>query len=192
LGSTKDAFASYIQFKDFQLPIYKRIFFDLRGSAGRYHDLRVYEVGNPNFLNSAAAGTNDSNDDNYIEGTGWNNWVELEIKYLLPVGSSRGNPVKTYVLERGLLVSGATGGDLYNPFKSGRTFVKLKLFYHERWYEIDEANTRIYTNGIDLKLEHDNRDFPDNPAQGSLQSLAIQRDFGWFNSDESWTVPSPI
>lgn len=188
LGSTRDAFASYIQFKDFQLPIYKRIFFNLRATSGRYHNLRSYNEDNPNSTLAAVAGTNDSSDDDYQEGTGWDNWADLEVKYVLPIGSGRGNPINTYVLDRGLLVSGATGGDIYHPMKSGRSFIKFRFFYHERWFEIDEANNRYYSNGIDLKLEHDNRDFPDNPSKGSLQSLSIQRDFGWFNSDDTWTV----
>jgi outer membrane translocation and assembly module TamA len=36
-------------------------------------------------------------------------------------------------------------------------------------------------------LEHDNTDFPRNPSRGSRQVVNVHRDFGWFDSDDSWT-----
>ena len=44
------------------------------------------------------------------------------------------------------------------------------------------------TNGIELSLFHDNRDFKLNPSRGSALRLKFTRDFGWFDSSDSWTV----
>jgi len=41
---------------------------------------------------------------------------------------------------------------------------------------------------LKLTAIYDNRDFPTNPEKGSLLKLRLWRDFGWFDSDDSWTV----
>ncbi len=43
------------------------------------------------------------------------------------------------------------------------------------------------TNGLEFWLEHDNTDFPRNPSRGSKQVFNVFRDFGWLDSDASWT-----
>ncbi|MEJ2178575.1 MAG: hypothetical protein P8Y12_11675 [Gammaproteobacteria bacterium] len=43
------------------------------------------------------------------------------------------------------------------------------------------------TNGLELVIDHDNTDFSRNPSRGSRQKFTLTRDFGWFDSSNSWT-----
>ena len=93
-----------------------------------------------------------------------------------------------YELVDGLPVGGFTGARSLNPLASGRAFVDFRPFYRSQQSDGDDISTTISTNGIDLGLTWDNRDFPTNPARGQSVSLAWSRDFGAFNSSEAWTV----
>jgi outer membrane protein assembly factor BamA len=44
------------------------------------------------------------------------------------------------------------------------------------------------TNGVDITLNWDNRDFFTNPSAGQSLKLRWSRDFGWFDSMSSWTT----
>jgi len=107
---------------------------------------------------------------------------------LLPIGHGKDQIITTQVVDRGLLVDGATGGESWNPFVSGRTYFEMKPFY--RWQEVDsdEVRENVRTNGIELSLFRDNRDFKLNPSTGSALRLKFNRDFGWLDSSNSWTV----
>ena len=75
-----------------------------------------------------------------------------------------------------------------NPLESGRSFVDLRPFYRSQEIDGDDLSTTISTNGVDLGLTWDNRDFPPNPARGQSVTLGVSRDFGLFDSSDSWTV----
>jgi outer membrane protein assembly factor BamA len=45
----------------------------------------------------------------------------------------------------------------------------------------------VKTNGLDSSLFLDNRDFASNPSKGFGLRGKVSRDFGWFNSSDSWT-----
>lgn len=102
-----------------------------RPSAGQ--DIYVGPDGNPDFPDERA-GSNDSDKDNFIEGDGWDNFFRLRFKYLLPIGHGKDTIINTYVVDRGMLKSGATGAKSWNPMTSGRTYFELLPFY--RWQEI--------------------------------------------------------
>lgn len=63
----------------------------------------------------------------------------------------------------GLAVGGLTGVRSLNPLESGRSFVDLRPFYRAQEIDGDDLSTTISTNGVDLGLDWDNRDFPPNP-----------------------------
>jgi len=46
----------------------------------------------------------------------------------------------------------------------------------------------VKTNGLEVSLFRDNRDFKINPSTGSALRLKGQRDFGLLDSSNSWTV----
>ncbi len=82
--------------------------------------------------NPVPAGSNDSSADDYIEAEGISNWLELDFRYVLDIGSAKYNPVHIYTLSNGLLVGGASGGEVFNPYKSGRSYIQTTLFHHDR------------------------------------------------------------
>ncbi|HET8728492.1 MAG TPA: BamA/TamA family outer membrane protein, partial [Alphaproteobacteria bacterium] len=83
---------------------------------------------------------------------------------------------------------GFTGARSLDPFESGRTFVDVRPFYRSQEIDGDDVSTTVNTNGVDFGLTWDNRDFPSNPARGQSVRLGLSRDFGAFDSADSWTV----
>lgn len=172
---------------DTKLPFGERLFLDTRVSLSKFDEFESYVDGNPRFPNERA-GSNESHEDNFIEGDGEDDYVQLKLKYLLPLGHARDNAINTYVLDRGLLVEGATGGESFNPFKSGRTYVELEAFYRRQDVDGVFAESKERTNGLKLSLRYDNRDFAVNPSRGNMLRLSVTRDFESFDSTGSWTA----
>ncbi|MBW1742630.1 MAG: BamA/TamA family outer membrane protein [Deltaproteobacteria bacterium] len=187
LGSTNESYATYLVFMDFQIPFFRRLFIDFKGSAGYFTDQRDYAGFNPDFPGERG-GSNNSSADNYVQSEGQDDWFELYFKYLLPIGHGRSAPINTYTLDQGLMVSGGTGGDIWNPLKSGRTNIEVMTFGRTRSWLVEDARKEGSTSGMQYALEYDNRDFRSNPSKGSLQRLALTRDFGLFESISPSTV----
>ncbi len=177
----------YIAGSDIRIPIGERLYLDSLLSSGDYSRLRSYTPGNPLF-NFEMAGSNDSHDKNFIQGSGTDNLMDLKFKYLLPLGAGRHDALNTYTLSRGILVEGATGGEIWNPLSSGRSFVEVMPFYRNRdWQTVLGRRGKFRTSGIRLSLEYDNRDLPANPSKGSRQLISVTRDAGSFDSTDTWT-----
>ena len=123
---------------DYKLPWFDRLYFSVIGSAGYYPRQRAYteinRTGNEND-----AGGNDSHESDYIEEAGDDNWFEYKFEYVLPIGSMRNKSVAEYHLKDGLLTSGATGGDFWNPLKTGVTVLLLKQSNHYQNYSTPEG-----------------------------------------------------
>lgn len=186
LVTTNDSEALFLALLDYQVPFAKRLFVDFMGSFARYTDQRAYTGFRPEYPGEHA-GSNDSDADNYIRGSGNDHWYELEFQYLLPIGQGSNSVINTYVLKNGLLVDGQTGGDIWNPMLSGRTRFGLSLFDRHRTI-VDQSGEAVGdSNGTIISLEYDNRDFSVNPTKGSLQKLTIKEDFG-INSSGQWFV----
>jgi hypothetical protein len=186
-GSNGSALA-FLMARDLKIPFTQRLFLDAVVSTGYFKDADIYTEGNPDFPNERA-GSNDSNKDDYVESDGgWDNFFRLRFKYLLPIGNGKDEIITTQVVDRGLLVDGATGGESWNPFVSGRTYFEMKPFYRLQQIDGDDVQEDVKTNGLEISLFRDNRDFKLNPSKGSALRLKFQRDFGWFDSTNSWTV----
>lgn len=174
--------------QDLRLPWLKRLFIDPIVSVGYFNDNKAYIDGNPRFPNQQA-GSNLSSDRNYVDGDGLDSFARSRFKYLLPIGSGRETIIPDYQLDEGLLVGGATGATAPNPLASGRTFFSLRPFYRNQ--QIDSADIdkdEFRTNGLDVQLFWDNRDYPINPSRGQGVRVQVSRDFGVLDSDESWTA----
>jgi outer membrane protein assembly factor BamA len=105
------------------------------------------------------------------------------------MGAVRDNPIVTQVVDRGILVSGATGGEAWNPWTSGVTLIRLQPFSRQQIVDSPDVTTdQIRTTGLTTGLAYDNRDFEPNPAHGSYQRLGFSRDFGVPNSTATWSV----
>jgi hypothetical protein len=175
--------------KDLRLSFSRRLFIDPIAQVGYFNDAKSYTDGNPQFANEQA-GTNDSSEDNYVEGDGWDNYFRIRFKYLLPIGTSADQVFNTVELEKGLIKSDKTMPTSWNPLVSGDTNLQLTPFY--RWQQIsgDDLDTDLKTNGLKYELFRDNRDFIASPSRGSALLLALTQDYGWFDSSDSWTTVS--
>ncbi len=185
-GDTGSA-TGFLAAEDLQVPRWKRLFIDPIFSLGYYNDADTYVDGNPDFAGERA-GTNDSNKDNFVTGSGSDVFSRVRFKYLLPIGHGRNQVVPDYSFRDGFLVSGATGGLSLNPFESGRSFFEIRPFHRALVSDGDDFDGELRTNGLDFVYFWDNRDFPVNPTKGVGLKLQYSRDFGWFDSTDSWTV----
>ena len=131
IGGTNDTIALYFLARNVRSPFFDRLFLDPDFSVGTFGTIESYADGNPNFPDERA-GSNDSDEDNFVDGDGDDYFFRLKFKYLLPIGHGRDQIIRAYGLDRGLLVSGATGGISWNPLVSGRTYFEMKPFY--RWF----------------------------------------------------------
>ena len=187
LGTTNESWGLFFVGTSLHLPGAKRLFLDFSASLGQYTDLRDYIDGNPEYPDSRA-GSNDSEPNDFISGEGTYNWLVLNFKYVLPIGHARQSAIANYALDRGILVSGATGAESWNPLRSGRTLLQLEPFMIERTFDIPEDLNGGRTNGLAFSVLHDNRDFSPNPSRGTTTTLKLARDFGQFGSTSSWTT----
>lgn len=174
-----------------------RFFIDSFLLLDHFTDQRFY-LGQDIDPGKPRAGSNDSDEENYVTGVSDEVTLTATLKYRLPIGNLKDDPVATYRLYRGLLESGPQGGDTWNPLTSGQTTLAAKFFYTYRdlsefvfnQRENDPINEELFskTNGLEFWLEHDNTDFPRNPSKGSRQLLKATSDFGWGESNDSWTT----
>jgi hypothetical protein len=178
----------FLMGRDLQMPFWDRLFLDAIVQAGYFQDLDLYVNGNRDFPDERA-GSNDSDEDNFVESDGtWDTFFRLRFKYLLPFGHGRDTIIATQVVDQGMLVEGATGGETWNPFESGLTYLEMQPFYRLQQVDSDDVREDVKTNGLEASLFYDNRDFRFNPSEGSAIRLKLTRDFGWFDSSDSWTV----
>ena len=187
MAGTRTAAMGFLLGRDIRLPISERLFLDPIVSMGYFGENESYTDGNPDFPDERA-GSNDSDKKNFIEGEGWDNLYRLRFKYLLPMGQGKDNIINRYVLDNGMLISGATGGESWNPFVSGRTYIEFSPFYRWQQVDTDDQKVDLKTNGVEFSLFWDNRDFYINPSSGNGLRLGASRDFGWFDSSNSWTI----
>ncbi len=177
----------FVMAQDLRIPGMDRLFIDPMLSLGRYGSADAYIDGNPAFAGQRA-GTNTSDSDNFVTGNVDDTFSRVRFRYLLPIGHGRDQVIPEYEVRDGLLVSGATGGTSLNPLESGRSFVAIRPFQRSLDIDSDDFTGDIRTNGVDLIFFWDNRDFPYNPSDGNGVRLQVSRDFGFFDSSDSWTV----
>ncbi len=148
-------------------------------------------------------GSHGSPVDDFMAGPGETSYFDGFVKYTLPIGDGRDNVVAHYKTNDGVLTGPPSGAREWNPKTSGRTLFTIKPFYQRRTLQITDDNIVQFpsilgltvgdmidheTNGIELALAYDNRDFMTNPSRGSYQRVAVARDFGWLDSFNKWTV----
>lgn len=187
LTTTNDSNALFLSLRDYQLPFAKRVFIEFIGSYAYYTDQRVYTGFNPGYPGEHG-GSNDSSDENFLRGSGDDQWYDLKFKYLLPIGYGENKIINTFRLKHGLLVDGQTGGDVWNPMISGRTNFELSVFSRYRTILEESGENVGNSEGITASLEYDNRDFYVNPTKGSLQKITVKHDFGVLEGTDNWSV----
>lgn len=145
-----------------------------------------------NNQSEAKAGSNDSDQDDFVSGVSDEVTLNFTLRYPLAIGNSVDSPISIYTLDEGLIMPDApVGGKEWNPLTSGRTEAATRFFYTYRDlsdYDTENSEQLVAeTNGLEFWLEYDNTDFPRNPSYGSRQQIKLSRDFGWFDSSNTWT-----
>ena len=173
-----------------------RSFLDTFVLASHFTDQRFYGDYDQD-PDEPRAGSNDSDKDDFITGTSDERTLEMTYKYRLPIGGIKDDPIALYRVEGGLLKSGPRGGEDWNPMASGQVTFGTRFFFTDRdledftegpnGEEVIEEQLLSRTSGLTFWLEYDNTDFPRNASRGSRQLLVIGRDFGWFDSSNTWT-----
>ncbi|HEY8751710.1 MAG TPA: BamA/TamA family outer membrane protein, partial [Tepidisphaeraceae bacterium] len=191
LGSSNGTYGGSFGEDDLQLNPVSRLFLDSKFGYILDRDYKAHVNGNRRFVQQAA-GTNDSGEKNYFIDQAGDAFASLTFRYLLPIGGGRNTVINHYVLKDGILVSGATGGHGWNPFKTGRTYLQLTPFVEDISLDTPVERRRrdqlhFDENGIRFGVVYDNTDFPLNPSSGNVTKIILSRDFGWFESSESWT-----
>jgi hypothetical protein len=187
-GSTDGTYGFSLGYDDLQLSPIDRLFLDVQVGYFQDQSYRAYIDGNPAYVGQPA-GINDSSRHNYFTKHANDIYAHLTFKYLLPIGNGwDGSPVAHYTLEDGILKKGATGGRGWNPLATGRTYLQLTPFVENLSLDTPQS-TDFHTdeNGLRFGVVYDNTDFPLNPSCGNVTKFTLSRDFGWFESSQSWT-----
>ena len=199
-GTSNSSFGLFGGMTNLQLS--KRLFFSpmagfMSNDQQRFYGDFGYVIGG-----TPPSGSNDSDKDNFVFGSGIDSYLHLTFRYVLPIGAGGGEQPHRYTTNQGLLADGSTQLGNWNPGKSGRTFIVFRPFYQRRTLDVTDENIDSFppsfpvevgeeadfsTNGIKLGIEYDNTDFITNPSRGSLTKLNVHRDFGAFDSLNSWT-----
>jgi hypothetical protein len=175
---------------DIQLPLSERLFIDSMFMFSDWDEVDTYQSGNPDFPDEVA-GSNDSDEDNFITATGDDIFGQLTLRYLFPIGQGRTSPIHHFRLEDWLLMQdSAAGGGGWNPFKSGRTTFEFRPFYRDQDFEGEDTGKsfRNKTAGVKLALEYNNTDWYNNPTHGSVSKITVARDWGMLDESPTWTA----
>jgi hypothetical protein len=174
---------------DYQLPIGQRLFFTTFGSIGHYPRLRAFsEV--PRTTDPKRAGANDSDENDFIEEEGDDNWWDVKLEYVLPIGSMKHSSMAEYQLKNGLLTSGASGGGPWNPLEGGVSVLVLRQFNRHQEFNTASGTIEGTIHPVEFGLLYNNTDFFSNPSRGSSQYLSYTQDFGWGESEVKWNFLS--
>jgi hypothetical protein len=186
LGSSNGTYGGSFGEDDLQLKPINRLFLDSKFGYILDRNYKAYVSGKRRVAREPA-GTNDSSQrDHFIDQAG-DVFAHLTFRYLLPIGGGRNTIINDYYLKDGILVSGATGGHGWNPLTTGRTYLQFTPFVEDLALEQPDRTIHRDENGIRFGLVYDNSDFPLNPSSGNISRITLSRDFGWFESSESWT-----
>lgn len=190
MGSSNGSYGAYFGGVNFLTPGTERLFYDPLFGVSRYTEMRSYQ-GRPADVTQfdTDPGTNESDPDDFISNKGWDIFGELRFRYLLPIGHAKNETVHTHYMDRGLISDGFTGGEAFNPLTSGRSYIRFNPFFRSKEFDEDKGDDLFSaTNGLELGLEWDNRNFIASPSKGERFKFQVARDFGWLNSDSSYTT----
>ncbi len=187
LVGTDDAYIGFLGMWDLRILNSERFFLSVLGSLGEYPAQRAY-VNVPRPQGEVYAGSNDSDKDDYFSDSGSDNWLDFKLEYVLPIGNSAATAMQRYKLKDGILQSGASGGETWNPMAGGVTSIMLKQYNRYQSMKLDPPlGKKDYTvHPLRFSLYYNNTDFYTNPSTGSSQYLAYTRDFAWMESETEW------
>ena len=185
-GSVEGAVGLFLGMWDYRPSFAERFFFGAQGMVGHYPEQRAYTsiTFEPNVTRR---GSNDSGENQYGEDSGYDNWTDFRLEYVLPMGSARNDALQHYRIKGGMLQSAPVGGASWNPLENGVTTLLLRQYNRYRSFELDEGDVDATEHPVQLALSYDNTDYPVNPSTGSSQYIGVTHDFGWLESPDDWT-----
>ncbi len=167
-----------------RVPYTDRLFFSYLAMRSYYPNQRLYINGDNDSVQDLDPNNGDLTP---LQTQGWNNWTNIDLRYVLPLGDSKNEVLPVIETMRGLAVNrDHIGGG--NPFETGQTTIGLKPFY--QLWSADKLNpeAQVATNGLKFYLEHDNTDYPDNPSRGYSFRVQYAHDFGFGESAQEWNT----
>ena len=161
----------------------KRMFLSFLGNYAYYPNQRIYLEGSNDSVRNIDSGSID----NYtpFQTQGYNNWAQLDFRYVIPIGEGAKNTIPIIKLRHGIAVNRDEFGN-QAPFITGQTIFGTELFYNKLTADKFTDDPALKTNGLRVYLEHDNTDYPDNPSRGYNMKVKASMDFGLLNSSQSW------
>jgi len=185
-GSAEGAVGLFLGMWDYRPSFANRFFFGAQGMVGHYPTQRAYtELSfEPNV---PRPGSNDSGENQYGEDSGYDNWTDFKLEYVLPFGSARNDALQHYRIKGGLLQSAPVGGATWNPLENGVTTLLLRQYNRYRSFELDQGDIDATEHPVQLAISYDNTNYPANPSTGSSQYIGVTHDFGWLESPDDWT-----
>jgi len=185
-GSFDSAVGGFVGMWDYRPSFADRFFFSAQGMVGHYPNQRAYSA--LSFQPDAVRpGSNDSEKNQYEEDSGYDNWSEFHLEYVLPIGSARNDALQKYTIKGGELQSSPVGGATWNPLENGVTNLMLRQYNRYRSFEFNTGKADATEHPFQLAVSYTNTDYPTNPTTGSSQYLAVTQDFGWLESPDAWT-----
>jgi hypothetical protein len=188
-AGTKMSYNIMASGSDIRVPGTRRLYVEPFIMLGRYQDQFIYAGRNNPGFEGQRAGSNDSDPENRVEVTQWDNRAEVAVKYLLPIGHGAADDaiVARYVVREGR-VDSPTGATSWNPLESGRTHLILTPQWREQTLENEDLNAPFRTVNLEAAVERDNRDFPFNPSCGSFQRFAYTKDYDSDDRFGGWEM----
>lgn len=185
-GSGEGAVGLFLGLWDYRPSFANRFFIGVQGMVGHYPEQRAYTAlrFKPNVNRP---GSNDSGEDQYAEDSGYDNWTDFKLEYVVPIGSARTDALQHFEIKGGLLQSAPVGGTTWNPLENGVTTLLLRQYNRYRSFEFATGDIDATAHPVQLALSYDNTDYPINPSTGSSQYFGLTQDFGWLESPDSWT-----
>nr|WP_149027447.1 hypothetical protein [Shewanella psychrophila] len=186
LYSSNDSWVSYLGVSNYQLPkldqwLFSGEFYQANYKQGIYFVPKGAGEGN---LDPAAT---DSSQRDRIVTEGDESYSKLHIKYVLPWGRGANGAA------RSLMPSKNNDDFSWDPTESGVTSIEVTPFVKTQEL-VGYEDLPSKSQGLELKLDWDNRDNGKNSTRGGHTSLSFSRDFGSTGSSdaadnrESWTM----
>lgn len=129
-------------------------------------------------------GSSHSTSEQFIQGSGFSNWLDVKFEYILPLGDGLDHIISQYKVSNGLIVDQSMVRE-WNPLKVGTTTFLVNQFNRYQTFE-NEPETSGELHGVEIGLQYDNTDFYPNPSVGSRQYISFSSAGAILRSDSDW------
>ena len=168
---------------------HRTLFLDPIVSIGYFRHLEAYIDGNPDFPDERA-GSHDSDADNFITGRAGTPTFDCVSSTCFLSAAGANGPAGLPV-ERRYADWRRERRRSVEPVDERPDVSELWPFYRTQNIENDDLDEEQNTNGLELSVFWDNRDYPGNPFRGNAVTLRAARDWGLADSSASWTSFTP-